>query len=117
MVGSLRLVLCWNIFLASEPLYIRDDQKRTNEVWHEHKSGVDGSRWFPVKNLEIRDMNHVKKSGPNKEPIESVPEPNVDKKNERSDGCSDGSSDVTSNSSSDKVIKYATPRCLRKVRR
>ena len=35
-------------------------------------------------------MNHVKKSGPNQH---SVPKYNTDKKNERSDGCSDGYDD------------------------
>ena len=95
---------CW-LFIkskASEPLYILDDQKETKENWHEHKSGVSGSRWFSVKNLKIRDANHVEKSKPNKQRIiQPMPKPPMNK----NDGCSE------------EPIKYATPRCLRGIRR
>ena len=100
-------------FLASEALYIREDQKRSKEVWQEHKSGENGSRWFPVKNLKIRDPNRVKKSKANQQPTRK---PNKDMKNDRSDGYSDCSSDISSDISSETLIKYATPRCLRKIR-
>ena len=95
---------CW-LFIkskASEPLYILDDQKETKENWHEHKSGVSGSRWFSVKNLKIRDANYVEKSKPNKQRlIQPMPKPPMNK----NDGCSE------------EPIKYATPRCLRGIRR
>ena len=96
---------CW-VFIksdASDPVNIGEDKKRTKEVWHEHKSGS----WLPVKNFKICDLDDAKKSKP---------------KNDRSsDGFSDGSSDMSSNrlsdSCSEEGIKYATPRCLRTVRR
>ena len=105
---------CWAFIKSNalDPVNIQEDKKRTKEVWHEHKSGS----WLPVKNFKIRDLNNPKKSKP--------------KNNRRSDGFSDGSSDNVfsegssdmssnhlSDSCSEEDIKYATPRCLRTVRR